>query len=366
MYEVSDHTLSALPVVSVLMSVYNGESYLIQSIDSILNQSICNFEFIIIDDGSKDSSWEILTKASDRDSRIRLLRNESNLGLSKSLNRGMALAKGAYIARQDADDVSHPGRLARQLGLFETTPGLILAGSAYWVIDGEGQIIRIDRLPADDTSIRWHMLFHNGFAHSSVMIRADILTAHGLSYNEVCRYAQDYELWSRLLDYGAVANCVEPLICYRLHDSNRCEEVNREQQSIATRIAKANLGKLGIEVGEQEMLDLRVLNLGQLTTNQELDLHNYSLLVQILSRFAEKCPVNQSKLAIIRRNLLIGLFRQYRRGVPCWEIVRLAWAVIDVDVRSIILSCGSSSLDWVGTYFQKLLRHQASGNRNCF
>lgn len=345
MHKVKDSAGSNSPLVSVLMSVYNGERYLSQSIESILNQSFSDFEFIIIDDGSSDSSWEILTKAADRDARILLLRNDSNLGLSKSLNRGIALAKGAYIARQDADDVAQPERLSIQLDLFEASPVLVLAGSAYLLINGKGEIIRTEFYPVDDTSIRWQMLFHNSFAHSSVMVRADVLTAHGLRYNEECRYAQDYELWSRLLNHGSAVNCIEPLISYRLHDGNQGSDAYLKQQAIATRIAMTSTGKLGIQVNEQEMVYLRDLFLGQTTKNRSIDLHSYSLLLLILSRFSRYNFVNRLKLAFIRIHLFMEVYKLKSSGVSGREIAPIAWAIFSVEVWSFILAVCSIALN---------------------
>jgi glycosyltransferase involved in cell wall biosynthesis len=356
---------SSLPLVSVLMSVYNGERFLSQAIESILNQSFGDFEFIIIDDGSKDTTWEILTKAANQDARIRLLRNGSNLGLTKSLNMGLTLAKGAYIARQDADDIAQSMRLATQLALFEATPGLVLTGSAYWVIDGNGQILRIDHHPVDDTSIRWQMLFHNSFAHSSVMVRADVLALYGLSYNEEFRYAQDYELWSRLLDHGSAVNCKEPLTSYRLHDSNQDRNIYLEQQSIATRIAMTNVGKLGIQVSEQEMVHLRDLYLGRMTKNRLADMHNFSLLILILTRFSKSKYVNRKKLSFIRLHLFREVCRLKRSGVSGREIACLAWDVFAVDASSFIFIACSAILDKAGKILHERLRHLESGRQKC-
>jgi glycosyltransferase involved in cell wall biosynthesis len=339
---------SSLPLVSVLMSVYNGERFLSQAIESILNQSFGDFEFIIIDDGSKDTTWGILTKAANQDARIRLLRNDSNLGLTKSLNMGLTLAKGAYIARQDADDIAQSMRLATQLALFEETPGLVITGSAYWVIDGNGQLLRIDRHPVDDTSIRWQMLFHNSFAHSSVMVRSDVLAAYSLSYNEECRYAQDYELWSRLLEYGTASNCKEPLVSYRQHDSNQRRGAYLEQQTIATRIAMTNVGKLGVQVSEQEMVNLRDLYLGRMTKNRSADMHNFSILILILTRFSKCKYVNRFELSFTRLHLFREVFRLKRSGTSGREIAKMAWEIISIDMWSFISAACLTALDKVG------------------
>ena len=361
MQKVKNIIASPSPLVSVLMSVYNGERYLSQAITSILNQSFGEFEFIIIDDGSKDTSWEILTQAADQDTRIRLLRNDSNLGLPKSLNRGLAQVKGAYIARMDADDVSHPERLAKELILLESTPSLVLVGSSYLIIDENGQTIKKECHSVDDTSIRWHMLFHNSFCHSAVMMRADVLASYGLSYNEECRYAQDYELWSRLMDHGSVANCEEPLISYRLHDSNQGRNFYLEQQEIATSIAIANVGKLGIQVSQKEMANLRDLFHSRLTNIRSIDLHSYYLLLLILSRFSRCKLVNRIKLAFIRLHLFREVVHLKQCKMSGIEIAKIAWEIFFIDMWSFIFAACLTALNKAGSILQERPRHVEGG-----
>ena len=129
------------PFISVIMSVYNAEQFLREAIDSILNQTYDNFEFIIIDDASTDSSNAILRSYNDH--RIRVHLNKENSGLTKSLNIGLALAKGTYIARQDADDVSYPERFQRQLDFFQANPGLDIAGTQATYIYEDGQLAKV-------------------------------------------------------------------------------------------------------------------------------------------------------------------------------------------------------------------------------
>jgi glycosyltransferase involved in cell wall biosynthesis len=325
------------PRVTVLMAVYNGDRFLEEAIGSILRQTFADFEFIIIDDASTDTTRELLTLAAEQDERILLLYNNANLGLAASLNRGMALAKGAFIARMDADDVAHPERLSRQLSLFESTPDLVMAGSAYWVIDGEGRTIRKDSYPLDDTSIRWQMLFQNSFLHSSVMIRSDILIPTVLKYDENCRYAQDYEFWSRLLAFGIVANSEEPLISYRLQeDTSQRKAAYREQQAVATQVAMNNVLKLGVHINEQEMVCLRDLYLDRMTMERAKDLRSYRLLLEMLDKFSQCQKIKVVQLAYIRLQLFRNVMRLRRSKVSIFEISCLAWGLVSADVLRFI------------------------------
>ena len=208
--------MSRQPLVSVLMSVHNDLQYLRESIDSIFNQSFGDFEFILIDDGSTDGSGDFLKNLSD--SRVKLLVNPANIGLTASLNLGFDLARGKYLARMDADDISEPLRLQRQVEFLEAHPQIGIVGCSRHLIDEEGTTIAMAPALEDDLAIRWKCLMGNPFAHPTVMIRRQVLLDHALRYDPLFRTAQDYELWTRLLPATQAANLPEPLLRYRLRN----------------------------------------------------------------------------------------------------------------------------------------------------
>lgn len=232
----------ARPLVSVLMSVYNGERYLRESVESILNQTFTDFEFLIIDDGSRDCSGEIVRSYSDP--RIRLFYNKHNVGLTRSLNKGLKLATGEYIARQDADDVSLPERLATQIAYLQKRSHEGLLGTANYVMNARGQYEAIHRHPETDTEIRWQMLFHNAFCHTSVMLRRGLLERQRLLYEESLPYGQDYELWNRVLAYTRAANLDVPMVAWRKNDEAVSTTHHEEQQRIATQISAGEIKRL--------------------------------------------------------------------------------------------------------------------------
>lgn len=200
------------------MSVYNGEKYLREAIDSILNQTFTDFEFIIINDGSTDKTREILE--SYHDPRIRLFHQE-NIGLTKSLNMGLTLAKGQYIARQDADDISLPQRFEIQLKYFDDDASLTCCGCKFRVIDENGHFIwRIYPTISDKLIgwelLSWHLLFGNEVAHSSVIITKEALIELG-GYAEGTKRAQDYALWSRMILIYKMVVIPDILIYWRYH-----------------------------------------------------------------------------------------------------------------------------------------------------
>ena len=157
------------PTVSVIMAVYNGQPLLKEAVRSILGQTFEDFEFLVVDDGSTDGSGELLQ--SFEDPRIRVITNAGNRGLTASLNRAIEQARGDYVARQDADDFSHPTRLARQVGYLDAHPDTALLGTWYRKADGQNRFLGLRKLPIDHTRIRWSLLFFCPFAHTSVMFR---------------------------------------------------------------------------------------------------------------------------------------------------------------------------------------------------
>jgi glycosyltransferase involved in cell wall biosynthesis len=201
-----------IPVVSVVMSVYNGEQFLQQAVESILVQTLRDFEFIIINDGSTDCTGEILERFTDE----RIVRmNQAHAGLTSTLNRGLSAARGDYIARIDADDMAQPERLEKQLAFLRNNPDIILVGSNCYNIDRNGTILSTTEFPCDSAHIKWRLLFHNCIPHSSVMFHKEVIMKLG-GYDNAITCAQDYDLWLRVAEKNDIAGALEPLICYRI------------------------------------------------------------------------------------------------------------------------------------------------------
>ena len=204
-------TTRAHIAISVVMSVYNGERHLSEAIDSILNQTFTDFEFIIVNDGSTDGTREILERYQDE--RIVLV-NQDNTGVTRALNKGIALAQGKYIARQDADDVSKLERLQKQFDYMEAHPSVGLLGTRFEFIDEFGQVTRQGSLPVENRRLQERLKVINQFSHGSVLIRKEALDKVGV-YREFFKYAQDYDLWLRIAEQYEVVNLPEYLFCYR-------------------------------------------------------------------------------------------------------------------------------------------------------
>lgn len=205
-----------MPRVSVVLSVYNGERYLKECVSSILEQRYADFEFIVINDGSTDSSEEIL--AGYRDARLKVIR-QSRYGLSRSLNRGVRMSTGEYIARMDADDVALPDRLDKQVAFLDAHPEVGMVGTAYYEIDQVGKVVGLRSHPTSDGELRKTLIRFNPFFHSSVMLRGSVFSRVGV-YAETAYAAQDYELWFRVAGAFQLANLSEPLVMRRYDGQN--------------------------------------------------------------------------------------------------------------------------------------------------
>ena len=200
--------------ISVLMSVYNTkEEYLRKAIESILCQSFSDYEFIIFNDCSDEKTTAVLREYQDE--RIKLIENPENRGLTKNLNTGIALARGKYIARMDADDISLPNRLKIQYSYMEKYPDVDILGGEVLFDDFKSVCWRY--FPQEWRRV--NQLFTNhGICHPTAFFRAEFLRKNGMFYNEEYDKSQDYELWTRAFRVGRLAVCKEPVLYYRCHD----------------------------------------------------------------------------------------------------------------------------------------------------
>lgn len=206
-----------MPKVSVLMASCNGEKYIRQSVDSIVNQTFSDFELIVINDASSDKTAEILKEYAERDSRIYFHSNEKNEGLTASLNTALKLISpdSQLICRMDDDDICMPNRLEVQTNYFQLHKDVGVVGSSAFIIDNENRVIGKRNVPTEHAAITATLPRYNPMIHSSVMIRRDVLEKAG-GYNAAFRTSQDYELWFRLAASGIrFANIPENLLQYR-------------------------------------------------------------------------------------------------------------------------------------------------------
>ena len=206
------------PIISIVMPVYNGEKYLKEAIDSILNQTYKYFEFIIINDGSTDRSEEIILSYAD--SRIRYIKNETNLKLIKTLNKGIQLSEGEYIVRMDADDISLPNRLLLQIDFMQKNPNVGLCSGNAISIGPEGNIISGKWWDTNNLPIKWLLIWENPIAHPTIMLRKETLLTNKLSYDTRKLHAEDYELWCKMAHFTNIERLNDIILKYRVSESS--------------------------------------------------------------------------------------------------------------------------------------------------
>lgn len=201
--------------VTVLMAVYNGMPYLPAAIDSILCQTFSDFEFLIVNDCSTDDTRDVILGYDDP--RIRLLDNAENIRQTKTLNRGLARSRTEFVARMDADDISHPERLAKQVDFLNSHRDVAVAGTFLRFIDPDGRVTGRQVHPHYDEAIRWMQLFYCPITNGSAMFRSSVIWEELGGYDETISVSQDWELWSRVPPEHKLANVDEYLLDVRLH-----------------------------------------------------------------------------------------------------------------------------------------------------
>jgi glycosyltransferase involved in cell wall biosynthesis len=222
-------------LVSVLMSVYNSERYVGDAIDSILNQTHREFEFVIIDDGSSDHTPQILDAYAAGDPRIRLLHRE-NRGIPKTRNELLALARGELIMVMDSDDIAHSDRLAAQVKFLQQNPSVVWVGGAFELMDDQGRLLTCIQMPNSDQEIQGLLVKgHTSFLHPTAMIRRSAILQVG-GYDETFSTAHDLDLWLKLSEIGQLANLPQPVVKYRIHPDSIC---NRNQDKVLHEVQTA-------------------------------------------------------------------------------------------------------------------------------
>jgi glycosyltransferase involved in cell wall biosynthesis len=297
------------PAVSVLMPAYNAEKHIADAIGSILSQTFADFELIIINDGSTDRTTTILETFAAADSRITTDQQE-NCGLVASLNRGCRLAKGKYIARMDADDVSLPTRFAKQFDFLEKNSGVGIVGTWIQDMDSNGRLGPVWPLPVSPAVIRWFLMFGNCIAHPTVMARRDVLERLGY-YRQDVLHVEDYDLWMRAVAVTNFANIPEVLVKYRVNEDGVSGRNLSDQQRQAALLKCAMISDLADPKfsPEEVRMRLQTTEADYVTTLPEVR-KSVDLLLNVYDAYRRKFLLDRSDdaeitLDVIRRIYLL-------------------------------------------------------------
>jgi len=337
----------AIPVISVVMAVYNGEKYLAEAIESVLAQTYQDFEFIIVDDSSTDSTASIIHQIMRTDRRVKTIKNEENVGLGVSLRIGIQKALGIYIARMDADDISQSDRLENQLKFLDSHPEIMVLGGDHIFIDSNGKLTGTLTYPKNPEVVRWNMLLGSGMivSNGAAMFRRQFFDRVG-QYSDL-RAAQDFELWTRMvgLDPLPIANLDSVIYYYRQHGTTTTKSQNTLQEHNAVEIRLRKIEEfLGKPVPAEVVLAYRYPSY----TYKNIDLC-IKTWIEIYIKFIQKFKVDSEARREIQIELISRLNKysyippqknniQYR--VSLWKLI--SWLPMDLSLRLILFK-----IEWI-------------------
>ncbi len=312
------------PLITVLMPVHNGATHLSAAIRSILNQRHADFEFLIIDDASKDNSVAIIQ--SFKDPRIRLVQSPDRLKLSGALNLGLDQARGRYIARMDADDISLPIRLEVQSRFMEQHPDIGLCGTWIRYLGASTQTLR---RPTSHEEILAFTLIDTPFAHPTVMLRRDLFERHHLRFNGDFFPTEDFELWTRVLRLIPAANLPQVLLRYRIHGQSLTGTDWSHMDEQAIRVVQTQLQALGLAPSSDELRFHRQLAMGRLEMTDD----RLEQAEKWLTRLLE---ANQSTHAFDPSAMANVLGEVWRR--TCMHSAKLGFRVANRYTQSLLVT----------------------------
>lgn len=230
-----------MPAVTVLMGVHNGEAFLGQTLASVARQDFEDYEFLIVDDASSDGTAAMLAKAASGNPRIRIVTNKTNIGLTRSLNRGLAEARGDFIARVDADDICLPHRLSVQYAHMMAHPGDVGVVANFEMIDADGVVLSRGSEPLDDWQVRWLLGWNPPAPHPTFFFKRCPDGTTPIFYDESFKTAQDFDLWGQLAAIGPTRRLSDCLIQYRRHEGAITHAKRHEQAQNCAAIGRAHL-----------------------------------------------------------------------------------------------------------------------------
>lgn len=252
------------PLISVILPVYNCEAYIFEAVNSILQQTYAHFELIIIDDCSTDQTLEICKSFQDK--RLVILEKKQNSGIAHTMNLGLSVAKGKYVARMDGDDISLPKRFEKQLAFMEANPAVVACGTGYKIMGGTNDSV----LPEGHEAIKIRLLYGNCIVHPSVMVRKAELTTAAILYDPTMEPAEDYDFWVKFLAVGQLHNLQEELLHYRVHSAqaSSVKQSIQAESSKKIRFKLLHYLKANITIEEQRVYFKAMEDAKELTTKE--------------------------------------------------------------------------------------------------
>lgn len=316
------------PLISVILPVYNAEKFIKDAIDSILNQTYKNFELIIINDGSTDNSESIILGYDDK--RIIYVKNERNIKLINTLNKGIKLAKGDFIARMDADDISLPNRFEEQINIFKNFKNVGVCGSNIKIFSNNTNKSYLHKFPISNINIKSSILTINPFAHPSVMIRKSILDEYDIKYNNCFYRVEDWGLWISLIDKCDFYNVSKPLLLYRYVETSesRLNVKDNNHLNIRIQLLSSYFDNFKISLNNKELYII-----SSLTNNDHLSHLPKKDIEEGLEIIKKHLPTLNKKYKNTESFLLAKLLRSSKRRMSILPLI-----VMSFSIKSILKS----------------------------
>jgi glycosyltransferase involved in cell wall biosynthesis len=306
------------------MPVYNCRQFLEESVNSILNQTYRDFEFIIVDGSSDDGTYEFLNSLSD--TRINLIREHIRSGITSSLNHGLQVAKGEYIARMDADDISFPHRFERQIQYLDDHPEIGVLGTGIQIIDIQGNFLEKLQFPAQNNLLRWFMCFYDPIINPTVMMRKDIVLQAG-GYDMEMRKCEDYNLWQRLFAITQFSNLQDILFSLRKHESNLSTVNPLEEMSFSIQVSRTMISGILKKVVPLSVVQYIWRNGERSASNASV---SAELIYELYKAFVSKYNVSNSEKGIIRKDAagrIYALGRPWLKNIIIWKLLIKAFYI---------------------------------------
>lgn len=298
-----------MPKISVIMPAYNAEKYIGEAIDSILNQTYGDFEFIIIDDGSKDKTAEIV--CSYNDSRIKFVQNEHNLGVADTLNKGIELAQGEYIARMDSDDISMPERFEKQIEFLTDNPDIAVLGTGIRCF-GAQNTERI--FSPSSEQLKVDLLFSSCFAHPTVMMRSSVIEENNYRYDSAYSKMEDYDLWCRISEKYKLGALLDILLKYRIHPNQVTQVFTQENINQISRLKNRQVSAMKIAEGARGYETYKNFCTGQMEKNPK-NVADLCYFFRLLSRENKRLNIyTQRNLDATFKSVIKGSLRSLTLG----------------------------------------------------
>jgi hypothetical protein len=301
------------PLISVVMPVRNGERFVAEAIDSILEQSHRHLELIVVDDGSTDGTAEILARYASRDDRFVVCRHPSSLGISASRNHGFRVARGAFLAVMDADDISVPHRLERQLQFLRSNPDIGVVGASVQQIDEDGRRGKVVMYPRGPAHVAWAMLFFNPVAHPVTMMRREAVDTSAV-YSEDYPVAADYALMLKVSRSVRVTNLEDVLLLYRVWTGNVSKRPDHEHH--AARVLQDAVRALGQEISQSQAEALRGLSVDRFPQSASGIRDLAQLLITLGRLYVAEFARDTADAKVIQGDLALRLWQLGALALP--------------------------------------------------